>query len=302
MKSSVAKLVKLQGVAGGVAQGLRKALYNGRYEIVAAGPNAEFGFVGSDPYGTQAYTGLVVPSTPTAALGGNRYLMLLARASFQGGEQSPDNRGVRLVGLRTYAELVARIPARTGPLATGAGPAVGSTVTFRREICQPLWHPVDGSISWHVMIINKVTRDRRNPLNVDGVMFQDSESPALLYQTIAGPPTAPTAYAAPNGGRPWGTAVQGLGNIHELRYSSRTDQAERTLDIPIVPPCDVALFASVRQNDPTTNPSLADSAVTQQFAALSDEDRFVVAYSPYAQYGSIYGSLSFADNLGRDVP
>jgi hypothetical protein len=302
MKSSVAKLVKLQSVAGGVAQGLRKALYNGRYEIVTAGPNAEFGFIGSDPYGTQAYTGLVVPSTPTAALGGNRYLMLLARASFQGGEQSPDNRGARLVGVRMGAELVARIPARTGPLATGSGPATGSTVTFRQEIVQPLWHPFDGNISWHVMIINKVTRDTRHPQNTDGAMFQDSTSPALLFQTLTGPPTAPTVYTAPNGGRPWGTAVQGLGTIHELRYRSRTDQTERTLDIPVVPPCDICLFASVRQNDPTTNPSLADTVVTQQFNALSAEDQFVVAYSTYAQYGSIWGGLAFADNLGRDVP
>jgi hypothetical protein len=294
-------VIRLQREPGGVARGLRTRVCNGRYEVVTAGPNSEFGFIGSDPYQTSAYTGLVVPSTPTSQLG-SRYLMLIARASFQGGEQSSDNAGVRLVGIRTYAELIARIPGRTSPLATGSGPPTGSTVVFRREIESPLWHPPDGNISWHVMTINKVSRDTRNPLNTDGVMFQDSTSPALLFQTLAGPPTAPTTYTAPNGGRPWGTAVQGLGNIHELRYRSRTDRSEHVLDIPIVPPCDIALFASVRQNDPALNPSLGDTAVTQQFVALSDEDRFLVAYSAFAQYGTLYGSLVFEDNIGRDVP
>lgn len=287
-------VIRLQDYPGGVAAGIRSVLRSGRYEIVTNGPNAEFGFIGSDPYETNAYTGLVVPTTPTSAVGG-RYLFLLARASFGTGEQNAQRLGTRLVGIRQYAELVARLPARIAPLAA-AGPPIGSTVTFRKEITSPLWHPQDGDISWHVMAIAKGSRDTRNPLNADGFMFQDALSPALLYQT-----TAP--YVPPNGGRPWGTPIgASLGNIHELRYKWRTEQSEQVLDIPITVPCDVALFASVRQNNPALNPTLADATNTPQFLALSDEDRFVVAYAAAAQYGAIAGALVFDENIGEDVP
>ena len=67
-------VIRLQREPGGVARGLRTRVCNGRYEVVTAGPNSEFGFIGSDPYQTSAYTGLVVPSTPTSQLG-SRYLM-----------------------------------------------------------------------------------------------------------------------------------------------------------------------------------------------------------------------------------
>ena len=288
-------VIRLQSAPGGVATNLRSVLKKGRQEIITSGPNQEFGFIGSDPYNTNAGTGLVVPVTPSSAIGGARYLFVLARSSFGTGEQSSDYLGVRLVGIRQYAELIARIPAGTGPLSE-SGPQAGSTVTFRKEIESPLWHPPDGDISWHVMVINRVQRDTRNPANTDGFIYQDSLSPALLYQT-----TAP--YTPPNGGRPWGTPVgASLGNIHELRYKWRTDLSECALDIPLSVPCDVVLFASVRQNDPTTNPTLSDPAATQQFFALSKEDQFLTAYAQYAQYGAIAGALVFDENIGSDVP
>jgi hypothetical protein len=294
MTSRGDNIIRLQRAAGGVATNIRQSLYAGRNEVVTNGPNPEFAFIGSDPYDTNAYTGLVVPATPTSQVGG-RYLFLLARQSFSTGEQSSDRRGVRLVGIRQYAELIARIPSRVSPLATNSGPPVGGTVIFRKEIDSPLWHPPDGDISWHVMIINKVQRDTRNPSNADGFMYQDSLSPALLYQTAA-------PYTPPNGGRPWGTPIgASLGNIHELRYRWRSDYSEYALDIPIPVPCDVVLFASVRQNDPTLNPTLADPT-SSAFSALSSEDQFLTAFNNYVQYGSIAGALVFDQNLGEDVP
>jgi hypothetical protein len=295
-----AHVIKLQRYPNGVAAGLRTVLASGRHEIVAAGPNPEFAFIGSDPWNTNVGTGLVVPSTPSSAIGGARYLFLLARASFNSGEQSSDLRGVRLVGIRLYSELIARIPAGTAPLSSTTpppGPPVGSTVVFRREIVQPLWHPPDGDISWHVMVTSKVQRDTRHPANADGFIFQDALSPALLFQT-------PAPYSPPNGGRPWGTPLAAsLGNIHELRYRSRTGDSEYVLDVPVPVPCDVSLVASVRQNNPALNPTLADpSGTTQAFLALSEEDKFLVAYAAFAQYGVIYGALTFDQNLGQDVP
>ena len=296
-------VLKLQSYPGGVGEGIRTPLCKGRYEIVGAGPNPEFGFIGSDPYGTNAGTGLVVPSTPSAALGGARYLMILARARFGSGEV-----GVRLVGLRQYAEVIARVPAGTSPLIPTTPPPgspTGSTVTFRREIMSPLWHPPDGDLSFHIMVVPRSFRDTRNPQNTDGLMYQNARSPALLYETITGSPFAPSAYTPPNGGRPWGTPIAAsLGNIHELRYNSRTDQSERVLDIPVPVPCDVIMFVSVRQNDPMTNPIFLNATTLeqQQWAALCREDRFLTAYSAFAQYGSIYGAMTFDENLGEHQP
>ena len=302
MDERTANVIRLRDYPNGVAAGLRSMLENGRSEIVTAGPNPEFGFIGSDPYKTNAYTGLVVPQTPSSAIGNSRYLFLLARTSVGTGEKnSAENLGIRLVGIRQYAEIIARIPAGTPPLAAEGGPAAGSTVTFRKEIESPLWHPPDGDISWHVMVVPKVFRDKRNPSNTDGFMFQDSTSPALLYQT--GAPSG-VGYTPPNGGRPWGTALAAsLGNMHELRYRWRTERSEQVLDIPLPAPCDIALFASVRQNDPATNPVFANIATnTPAFTALSNEDRFLVAYAAFAQYGAIAGALVFDQNIGTEVP
>lgn len=270
-----AQLLALQRTRDGVAQGLRAPFRGGRYEIVTAGPNPEFGFIGSDPYQTNVGTGLVVPTTPSADIGGARYLMLLARASFNASEA-----GARLVGMRMYAEIISRSTAGV----------------YRREIDQPIWHPPDGDISWHVMVINRVQRDTRNPANTDGVIYQDALSPALLYQSLA-------PYVPPNGGRPWGTPLAAsLGNMHDLRYRTRFDQSERQLDIIIPAGCDIGLFVSVRQNDPTLNPA-ASGLTANQFSALSREDQFLTSFGPAAasaggvQYGVIYGALAFSENL-----
>ena len=289
-------VVRLQRHSDGVPAGLRSVFNAGRYELVTVGPSPEFGFIGSDPYETNAFTGLEVPAVPSRDIDDARYLFLLARATFSTGEQSSDRCGVRLVGIRQYAELVARIPADTPPLASQGGLPAGATAVFRKEIKSPLWHPPDGNISWHVMVINRVQRDTRNPANTDGVIFQDALSPALLFQTLA-------PYSPPNGGRPWGTPMAAsLGNMHDLRYFWRADNSEYVLDVPVPVPCDVVLFASVRQNDPELNPTLADPAVTQQFVALSEEDKFLVAYSAFAQYGRIAGALVFDQNIGKEVP
>jgi len=276
------QLLSLQRTRDGVAQELRTPFRGGRYEIVTAGPNPEFSFIGGDAYGTNVGTGLVVPATPSAAIGGSRYLMLLARASFNASEA-----GVRMVGMRMYAEIIARIPIGS----------TGQTTVYRKEIESPIWHPPDGDISWHVMVINKVQRDTRNPANADGVIYQDALSPALLYQTFTGPLLTPVAYTPPNGGRPWGTPLAAsLGNMHDLRYRTRFDQSERQLDIIVPAGCDIGLFVSVRQNDPTTNPP-ASGLTANQFAALSREDQFLTAFSTYAQYGVIFGALAFSENL-----
>ena len=146
------------------------------------------------------------------------------------------------------------------------------------------------------MVIAKTQQARRNVNNADGFVFRDAYAPALLFEQPF------PAYVPPNGGRPWGKPIgASLGNIHDLRYRWRFSDLETVLDIPLPLPCDVALFVSVRQNDPTTNPS--DTLFTaNQFSALSEEDRFLSAFSATAQYGRVAGSLVFNMNLGKAVP
>lgn len=281
-------VLDLQRFPGGVAAGLRSRLCSGRYEIVSVGADPALSFVGSDPWNTNVNTGLQVPTAPTSTVGG-RYLFQLARVQFNSAEV-----GVRLTGIRQYAELAASVTSE------------GVTYPFRREIVDPLFHPPDGNISWHVMVIPKTQMARRNVQNADTVIFRDSYGPALLYETIVIPPGSLypglTAYAPSNGGRPWGRPIgASLGNIHDLRYRWRYSQLEEMLDIPIPLPCDVALFASVRQNNTSLNPA-ASILTANQFSALSPEEQFLTAYSATAQYGRIAGSLVFSENLGEDVP
>lgn len=253
---------------------LNMPFHAGRTEIVSAGIDPALGFIGSDPYNTSTFTGLVVPSASSASINDTRYLFLLARARFQVGEK-----GVRLVGIRQYADLVARVPVEGG-----------QTQVFHREIKSPMFHPPDGDISWHVMIINNTFRDTRHPANTDSFLYQDSRSAALLFQT-------PAPYSPPNGGRPWGRPIgASLGNIHELRYPWRDNHVEHLLDIPIPLPCDVALFASVRQNRVGTNPTGA-GMTADQISSLDQEERFLVNFHETARYGRIAGSLVFEENL-----
>lgn len=283
------RLLDLQKDPNGVGYAIRTRLLSGRHEIVPATLDPSVALLGSDPWGSPVGTGVLVPTTPTATfvpVGASpsqyRYLFLIAREQFNSGEQ-----GVRLTGIRQYAELTATV----------------SGATFRKEIISPLWHPPDGNISWHVMVIPKTRMVTRNVQNTDSLMFRDAYGPSLLFETFAGPQFAPTAYTPPNGGRPWGKPLArvSLGNMHSLDYRWRQSQLEQTLDIPIPLPCDVALFVSVRQNDPSTNPA-ASSLSANQFSALGPEDQFLTAYNTTAQYGRIAGSLVFDENLGEDVP
>lgn len=283
-----AKLIRLARSPGGVARGIRTRFYPGRHEVVPASLDPYVALISSDPWGSPVGTGLLVPSTPTGSLvpaGASpsqyRYQFLLAREQFASG-----NTGARLTGIRQYAEL----------MATVAGTDGAPNTVFRKEITSPLWHPPDGNISWHVMVIAKNRMVTRNVQNADSLKFRDAFGPCLLFETFAGPQFAPTAYAPPNGGRPWGKPLGGvsLGNMHDLRYRWRTGYLEQMLDIPVPLPCDVALFASVRQNDPLTNPC-AGILTSCQLAALGPEDQFLTSFCGSAQYGRIAGSLVFSE-------
>lgn len=270
------KLIELQRRAGGAASGIRTHLRPGRFEVTTAGFDPFLQLVGSDPWNSSTYTGLVVPTTPTTTAQ-KRYLFQLARISFNVGETAT------LVGLRLYASLF-------GFDESGAGP-------YELQILSPLWRFLlgGGNISWHVMVLPKTWRNVRNPANADSFIFLDSSGPALLYQDAV-------HYVPPNGGRPWGKPIaHDLGNMHDLRYPWRDSQVESELHIPIPPSSDVAVYASVWQHDPGSEQMLNQPTFTSaQAAAASPEDRFWAAFTK-VQYGRVAASLIFEEELGKQI-
>jgi hypothetical protein len=279
MEAAERKLISLQGRAGGVAQGIRTHLRPGRLSVTTAGFDPNLQLLGSDPWNSSSYTGLIVPKTPTKTAQ-SRYLMQLARIGFN----NPENAWIR--GLRLYTSLF-------GYDSVGNGP-------FELEITSPMWRFAlgGGNISFHVQVIGKSWRSRRNPQNSDSFVYLDSTSPAILYQTFIPGPIP--VYIPPNAGRPWGKPVHSdLGNIHDNRFPWRDDTAETSLNIPIPAPCDVAVYASVWQHDPGIVGALnVPTFSCSQFAASGPEDRFWATYNN-VQYGRIAASLIIGEEMGK---
>jgi hypothetical protein len=273
------KIIDLQRWPGGVGQGLRTRLRPGRIEVAGQGLDPNLQLFGSDPWGSPAATGLVLPTAPTTSAQ-QRYLVQLARISFN----SPES--AWLVGLRLYVSLFGFTSSGT------VGP-------FEKEVTSPLWRfsLAGGNVSFHVMTVGRGYRDRRNPANSDSQVYMDSPGPGatLLYQTL-GP------YVPPNAGRPWGKPLHpSLGNIKDNRFPWRDDYAQISLAYPIPAPCDLVLCASVWQHDPGTisgtqnRPTLSAA----QAAAASPEDAFWSAYD-LVQYGRVAGSLIVAQEWGKE--
>jgi hypothetical protein len=287
LKPKERKLISLQDVSGGVAAGIRTNLRDGRYEVTTAGFDPNLQLMGSDPWGSPTYTGLIVPTTPTFSAQ-TRYLMQLARISFNTPESA------WMTGLRIYTSLFGYDQGGNGP--------------FELEIKSPMWRFAigGGNISIHVMVIPKGWRDTRNPANAPSVIYLDSTGPALLYLTP--PPTllAPASiYTAPNAGRPYGRPISSdLGNIHDMgRFPWDLADAETSLRIPIPAPCDVAVYASVWQHATETSadppvPNVPNFSCSQ-FSASTPEDRFWATYAN-VQYGRIAASLIVSEDYGKE--
>lgn len=279
MEAREARLIRLQDRGGGVQSGIRSHTRAGRWEVTTAGNDPNLQLIGGDPWGAPDFTGLIVPTASTLSITPIgmpqyqfRYLFMAARAQFHNGEKA------RLVGLRLYASLF-------GDTVDDVGTVTG---TFEKQIRNPMWRFPDANISFHVMQNPKLNRIRRNPLNADSLMYLDSYSPALLYQSLA-------PYVPPNAGRPWGKSPvhSDLGNIHDLRYPWQDSQIEHELDIPIPMPSDIVAYVSAGQHDDTAFPAPVFTA--NQFAAAGEEDQFWSAYAN-VRYGRIAVSLVFAED------
>jgi len=247
------------------------------HEISTVGFDQNLQTIGSDPYGSAYFVGISVPTTVLPKNG--RYLFMLALSRIGANEKA------RLVGIRQLVTIVANIP-------NGVG-AAQTIYPLELQVFSPFWHFTDANISWHLKKVAPLKRNTNNAFNAEGLQFQYAQTPALLFQKA---PAEAGGYVAPYGGIPPGNnLLADLSNFHDLRFPWQSSQTWSELDTEFEGPCDIALFASVKQTDPATRPTLPVGLTDNQQRTMPEEDRFVYNF-PQTIYGRIAGSLVFERN------
>jgi hypothetical protein len=246
-----------------------------RYEVSTVGFDPSRQNVGADPDLSGYNVGVRVPGVPLSD--NRRYTFLLAGARFGG------NRKFRLVGMRqlvTIGQFVENL-------------AMGCEYPLELGVTSPQWSFVDGNISWHIMRVPIPEMNTAHPENAEGLQFLYSRTPALLFNTT---PADVGGYTAPYGGKIPGMPLTAeLGTIRDLRTLWTSDFAWGSLDVEVEGPCDIMLFASVKQTNPSTRCTLVLPGVLPAGTqSLPPEDAFLVNF-PGAMYWRIAGSLIFED-------
>lgn len=263
-----------------------------RAESATAGIDEVFQTVGADPYGRQADVGLRVPALVLP--GTTRYLFLLSLFSVARGKTA------RLRGYRQLVKL-------------GANAGTGEPVNYRPvefNVTDPQFHPPGGNISWHLQDLGVkgangipgIDPKQAPPIpELDNFAWRMSTSPALLFETATIPAgnayyISMTAYTPPNGGLPYGVGLLdgGFSTFYDLRTPWQASQAWHSLDVELVGPRTVALFASVKQTNPSETPNYAlpeiNGGATGYGSGISPEEAFLVNF-PLANYWRVGGSL-----------
>lgn len=232
---------------------------------------ASFGFddylagVGGDPTLSASSVGLRVP-----ALAGVRYLFLGARVDLDPGDA--------IVGYRQLATI--------GFADNGSdeAPSAAPLLPIERPIAAPQWHPPDAFISWHMMGMPKAPAGawRAGPLDQESFIFEDSSTPALLYETatIPSPAAAPgylglTAYAPPT---MRGTSILTLRDMRQPWHKPGRMRFE------IDRPTTVRFYISVLQTDPATRFALTLDPSDFTVNGLTEEDNFGQAFPDYVYW------------------
>lgn len=226
---------------------------------------------GSDPSLTPASVGLRVP-----ALAGVWYLFLGARADLDPGDAIVSYRQ-----LATIAQLKNNTPDT---------PLLAPLIPVERHIEAPQWHPPDGFISWHLTTQPKAQAGpwRGGPLDQESFMFEDSSTPALLYQTATIPalPPAP-GYLGLNAYTP--PAMRGVSilTLRDLRAPwHRPARMRYVIDRPTV----VRFYIAVFQTNPDAREEIEITPSDFTIEGLEREDNFVQALVDY-QYWRVGVSL-----------
>ena len=252
-------------------------LRGSKTEVSSVGFDTSLQGVGSDPNGSGYNVGIRVPS---ATLDGiqNRYMFMLAKVKVNAFEK------VRLTGIRQLVTIGLLVPNGSGSTATN--------YPLEFNVTSPFWRFTDGNISWHLRRVPPGFQSTANIYNAEGLQFMDSQTPSLLYSNS---PTEAGGYAPP--GRIPGVPLLGqFGTFYDLRFGWRNDQAATSLDTEIEGPCEIALYASIDQTDPSTRATLVvPGSLPGGFNGLGPEDAFVANF-PLAQYWRIAGSLIFEED------
>jgi hypothetical protein len=229
---------------------------------------ASFGFdeylqgFGSDPALSPVSVGLRVP-----ALAGVWYLFLGARADLDPGD-----------AVVSYAQLVTIAQPKSVDPDT---PLAAPLIPFERSVSSPQWHPPDGFVSMHVTTQPKIQAGpwRAGPLDQEGFLFEDSSTPALLYEsaTIPAVPSAPgylglTAYTPP------AMRGQSILTLRDLRAPwHRPARMRFTIDRPTT----IRAYIAVRQTNPDARAEVVIPPTDYTIEGLGPEDNFAQAFVDY---------------------
>ncbi len=239
------------------------------FEVASVGFDPSLQGVGSDPWGSPNWSGLIVPTGVAAATPSfdRRYLFLLAWMRLDG-----SNRRGRIRGIRTATWLYALQPSTT----------TGVSYPVYHKVRDPAWKPPLGNWSFFLRRI-PVPGQRLpyNPLSGPSLAFRYANSPALLFESLA-------PYVPPGGGLPPGEPLSpGLGAWYDDRFGFEGNRWS-ACDIAVRGGCDIGLFASVHQM-PVDKPVPLSTAV-----GLDEDDEFL-RDNPTAQIGRVFGSFVYQE-------
>jgi hypothetical protein len=230
---------------------------------------ASFGFddylagVGGDPSGSASSIGLRVP-----ALAGVRYLFLGARADLDPGDAIVGYRQLSTIGYADNGDSDA--------------PTVAPLLPFERPIETAQWHPPDGFLSWHLTTQPKPQAGalRAGPLDQESFVFEDSSTPALLYESATIPPSAAapgylglTAYAPP--------VMRGTSILTLRDMRAPWGRAPEPMRFEIDRPTTVRFYIAVLQTNPDTRLAIDLSPTDFTVNGLTPEDNFAQAFDLY---------------------
>lgn len=247
---------------------------------------------GTDGLGTITATGLRIPTLATTnTTAGLRYLFQLATIKLGVG---------RRIIVRGMRQL----------LTIGLNNALEESAPYIMElpITTSNWSYQDGNVAWSLRRVAPRSRPLYNAQNSDNFIYRFSDTSsagALLFENATFPAldvspsgrpifyTQLTDYTPPNGGNPYGQALDGqLSTFRDIRFPWETSHAWDSLHIPVEGPCSVVLFASVLQTDPQTRPTTKSFNTSAQFGLPEEVFSEVFANSIYWRIG---GSLIFEE-------
>jgi hypothetical protein len=206
-----------------------------RHEVASAGLDDFFQTLGDGHN-----TGLRIPAAAVGAQSNEPldYLFLLHVVDLEPGDE--------LVGLAQLLTVAA--PQASGEQGT---PPV---YPFERVVESPLWHAPDSFHQWILTVENIPPSGRvAGPLDQDSFVFEDCDTPALLYETAHFPavPTAP-GYLGLDDYTPPGVRGSIVLFVRDLRWPWSDLQSFPSMRIPPNSPMRFRFYLRIRQTSAAT--------------------------------------------------